>query len=59
MPRAGAPAIVLTAERMTNGRIDYSDFEDLALGLGSARDVLSILSTHTGRTTVNRATATT
>ncbi len=45
--------VVLTVDRMTNGRLDYTGFEDMKIELGSARDVLSIQSTHGGRTTVN------
>ena len=49
----GTGSVVLTVDRMTNGRLDYTGFEDMKIELGSARDVLSIQSTHGGRTTVN------
>ena len=45
-------AIVLTVDRMSNGRLDYTGFEDLDIGLGQARDVLSISTTHTGTTDI-------
>ena len=58
LPELTAQTVSLTGpytlgvERMSDGRIDYTDFEILSVSLGLARDVVSVTATHAGTTSI-------
>ena len=52
---AGAGVVTTGVLAMTDGRVDYGQFETLDLTLGSGSDVLNIDSTHAGTTAVHAA----